>query len=61
LSSVLSDLFGKSGTIKLKDLIQNKPVEEIIKSLPKKMKGHAYAISAALSASIPLVLPVLPQ
>ncbi len=59
LSSVLSDLFGKSGTIILKGLIQNKPLEEIIESLPKKMKGSADAISAAIPASIPPVYLVL--
>ncbi len=59
LSSVLSDLFGKSGTIILKGLIQNKPLEEIIESLPKKMKGSADTISAAIPASIPPVYLVL--
>ena len=61
LSSVLSDLFGKSGTIILQGLVQNKPLEEIIKSLPKKMRGSADAISAALPASIPPVTLVLLQ
>ena len=48
LSSVLSDLFGKSGTIILNGLVQNKPLEEIIKSLPKKMRGSADVISATV-------------
>jgi transposase len=41
LSSLLSDLFGKSGSIVLKGLAQNKPLDEIIESLPKKMRGNA--------------------
>jgi transposase len=61
LSPVLSDLFGKSGTIILKGLVQNKPFEEIIESLPKKMRGSADAISSALPASIPPVFLVLLQ
>jgi hypothetical protein len=44
--------FGKSGIIILKGLIQNKPLERIIESLPKKMKGSADIISAAIPASI---------
>jgi len=60
LSSVLSDLFGKSGSIILKGLVQNKSLKEIINSLPKKMKGNAEAISAALPASIsPIFLALL--
>jgi len=61
LSSVLSDLFGKSGTIILNGLVQNKPFEEIIKSLPKKMRGSADAIAATVPASIPQVTLVLLQ
>ena len=61
LSSVLSDLFGKSGTIILKGLVQNKPFEEIIESLPKKMRGSADAISSAIPASNPPVFLVLLQ
>jgi transposase len=61
LSSVLSDLFGKSGTIILNGLVQNKPLEEIIKSLPKKMRGSADVISATVPASIPQVTLVLLQ
>lgn len=34
LSSVLSDLFGKSGSIILKGLVQKKPLEDVIASLP---------------------------
>lgn len=59
LSSVLSDLFGKSGTIILKGLVQHKTWEEITESLPKKMKGSADTISAAIPASIPPVCLVL--
>lgn len=61
LSSVLSDLFGKSGTIILQGLVQNKPLEEIIESLLKKMRGRADAISTTLPASIPPVTVVLLQ
>ena len=61
LSSVISDLFGKSGTIILKGLVQNKPFEEIIESLPKKMRGSADAISSAIPASNPPVFLVLLQ
>lgn len=61
LSSVLSDLFGKSGSIILKGLVQNKPFEEIIKSLPKRMRTNADAISETLPASIPSVCLVLLQ
>jgi transposase len=61
LSSVLSDLFGKSGSIILKGLAQNKSLDEIIESLPKKMRGHADVISATLPASISPVVLVLLQ
>jgi len=61
LSSVLSDLFGKSGSIILKRLAQNKPLDEIIESLPKKMRGCADVISKTLPASIPPVVLVLLQ
>jgi len=61
LSSVLSDLFGKSGTIILQGMVQNKPLEEIIESLPKKMRCHTDAIFAAVPASIPPVTIVLLQ
>jgi len=61
LSSVLSDLFGKSGSIILKGLVQNKPLEKIIASLPRKMRGSTDAISAALPAAIPPVTLILLQ
>jgi transposase len=61
LSSVLSDLFGKSGSIILKGLVQNKSLDAIIESLPKKMRGHADRISATLPASISPVVLVLLQ
>lgn len=61
LSSLLSDLFGKSGSIILKGLAQNKPLDEIIESLPKKMRGNADIISATIPASIPPVVLVLLQ
>ena len=61
LSSVLSDLFGKSGSIILKGLVQNKSLDEIIESLPKKMRGNADIISATLPASISPVVLVLLQ
>jgi transposase len=59
LSSVFSDLFGKSGPLILKGLVQKKPFEEIIKSLPKKVRGRADEISAALPISISPVFLVL--
>lgn len=61
LSSVLSDLIGKSGSIILKGLAQNKSLDAIIESLPKKMRGHADIISATLPASISPVVLVLLQ
>jgi len=61
LSSVLSDLFGKSGMIILNGLVQNEPLEEIIKSLPKKMRGSVDIISSTVPASIPQVTLVLLQ
>ena len=61
LSSVLSDLFGKSGSIILKGIVENKPFEEIVNSLPKRMRGSADAISATLPLSIPPVCLVLLQ
>ena len=61
LSSLLSDLFGKSGSIILKGLAQNIPLDEIIESLPKKMRGNADIISATIPASIPTVVLVLLQ
>lgn len=61
MSSLLSDLFGKSGSIILKGLAQNKPLDEIIESLPKKMRGNADVISATIPASIPPVVLVLLQ
>ena len=59
LSSEFSDLFGKSGSIILKGLVQKKSFEEIVGSLPKKARGRADAISAAIPASIPPVFLVL--
>jgi transposase len=61
LSSVLSDLFGRSGTIVLNGLVRKKPLEELIKSLPTKMQGRADAIAATVPASIPQVTLVLLQ
>ena len=61
LSSVLSDLFGKSGSIILKGIVENKPLEEIINSLPKRMRVNADAISTTLPLSIPPVCLVLLQ
>jgi transposase len=61
LSSVLTDLFGKSGTIILKGLVQNKPFEEIINSLPKRMRARPDAIITTLPASIPPVCLILLQ
>lgn len=61
LSSVLSDLFGRSGTIVLNGLVRKKPLEEIIKSLPTKMQGRADAIAATVPRSIPQVTLVLLQ
>jgi len=58
---VLSDLFGKSGSIILKGLAQNKSLDAIIESLPKKMRGHADIIPATLPASISPVVLVLLQ
>jgi transposase len=52
LSSALSDLFGKSGSIILKGLVQNKPLDEIISTLPKRMQAKPDAIIAALPTSI---------
>jgi len=59
LSSVLTDLFGKSGSIILKGLVQNKPIEEIINSLPKRMRARPDAIITTLPASIPQVCLIL--
>lgn len=60
LSSELSDLFGKSGSIILKGLVQNKPLEEIINTLPKRMRAKPDAIIAALPTSIsPVCLTLL--
>lgn len=60
LSSVLSDLFGKSGSIILKGLVQNKSLEEIIESLPRKMRGSAATIAATVPATIsPVTLALL--
>jgi len=61
LSSVLSDLFGKSGSIILKGIVENQPFDEIVKSLPKRMRASADAISATLPMSIPPVCLVLLQ
>jgi transposase len=61
LSSVLTDLFGKSGSIILKGLVQNKPFEEIINSLPKRMRARPDAIITTLPASIPQVCLILLQ
>lgn len=58
---MLSDIFGKSGSIILKGLAQKKPLDEIIESLPKKMRGNADIISATIPASIPPVVLVLLQ
>jgi transposase len=61
LSSVLSDLFGRSGTIVLNGLVRKKPLKEIIKSLPTKMQDRADAIAATVPRSIPQVTLVLLQ
>jgi transposase len=61
LSSVLTDLFGKSGSIILKGLVQNKPFEEIINSLPKRMRARPDAIITTLPASIPPLCLILLQ
>ncbi|PKG31867.1 IS110 family transposase [Methanoregula sp.] len=42
-------------------MVQNKPLEEIITSLPRKMRGNTDAISAALPAAIPPVTLILLQ
>ncbi len=60
LSSVLSDLFGKSGSIILKGLVQNNSLDEIIESLPRKMRGSADTIAATVPATIsPVTLALL--
>lgn len=54
LSSVLSDLFGKAGTIVLNGLVQKKPLDEIMRSLPKRSQAIAETLLATLPASIHL-------
>jgi transposase len=61
LSSVFTDMFGKSGLIVLKGVLQNQPFDEIVTSLPKKMMSRAEAISAVLPATIPQTTLVLLQ
>jgi transposase len=60
LSSVLSDLFGKSGSIILKGLAQNKPLDEIISTLPKRTRASSDSLISTLPASIsPVCLTLL--
>lgn len=61
LSSVLSDIFGKSGSIILKGLAQNKPLYEIINTLPKRTRASSDALTSTLPASIPPVCLTLLQ
>jgi transposase len=61
LSSVFTDMFGKSGLIVLKGVLQNQTFEEIVASLPKKMRSRADAIFAVLPATIPPTTLVLLQ
>ena len=61
LSSVLSDLFGKSGIIILNGLVQNKPVNEIMRSLPKRSQAISDTLLATLPASISTVCLTLLQ
>jgi transposase len=53
LSSVFTDIFGKSGMIVLKGIVHGKSLEEIVAALPKKEKRKASAIAAAVPATIP--------
>jgi len=60
LSSVLSDLFGKSRAIILRGLVQNKPLDEIMRSLPKRSQAISDTLLATLPASIsPVCLTLL--
>jgi transposase len=60
LSSVLSDVFGKSGIIILNGLVGNKPVDEIMRSLPKRSQAISETLLATLPASIsPVCLTLL--
>lgn len=61
LSSVFTDMFGKSGLIVLKGIAQNKPLKEIVDSLPKKMQSKGEQISAVVPAAIPQVTLILLQ
>jgi hypothetical protein len=57
----LCNLFRKFGSIILKGLVQNKPLEEIIASYPGNMPYSTKVIPAALSAAIPPVNLLLLQ
>jgi len=60
LSSVLSDVFGKSGLTVLTGLVQNKSPDEIISTLPKRTQAIAGSLIATLPATIsPVCLTLL--
>lgn len=61
LSSVLSDIFGKSGLTILKGLVQNKTPDEIMLTLPKRSKTISESLIATLPATIPTVCLILLQ
>ena len=61
LSSVLSDVFGKSGLTVLKGLVQNKTPDEIMLTLPKRSKTLSKSLIATLPATIPTVCLILLQ
>lgn len=61
LSSVFTDMFGKSGLVVLKGIVQNKPMEDILDSLPKKMQSKGDQISAVIPVAIPQVTLILLQ
>ena len=53
LSSVLTDIFGKSGMIILSGVTSGKPISEILADLPTRMQKHVEKITEVLETNLP--------